>query len=226
MSILDKIKVLSETLIKIEEKLGILKLIQYGIFVIIMYAVFNFSSIVENILKIRAEEEKREHAEKMLLRDQLMTDLNPLLVELRSKTGASRVLYFEYHNSTENFIGIPFKYANLVISNQEYECPGFDLSRYRDINSGMISGIYDELKQNEIIINTGFREEPKETFEFFEAQDGSKQQIYINLPGIDSPMGMIILEWVDMENRDWDKIQKVIHPEITRINALISKYTP
>lgn len=231
--IADKLKMLSETLSMIEEKLGLLKFVQYSLFILVMYVAFNFSSIMENVMKMQTELVKKEHEKRLLMRDDLMTELNPLLVELRSGTGASRVLYFEYHNSTENFVGIPFKFANLVLSNQVYGCPSYDVSKYKDINSGLISGIYDELKKNNIIINRGgeseFHSSHPEVHDLFSSQDGSKQQIYINLPGVNSPMGMIVLEWMDEKiktDEEWEDIEDKINSEIPRINALISKYTP
>ena len=233
--IADKFKILSETLSMIEEKLGLLKFVQYSLFILVMYVAFNFSSIIENVMKMQTELAKKEHEKRLLMRDDLMTELNPLLVELRSGTGASRVLYFEYHNSTENFVGIPFKFANLVLSNQIYGCPSYDISKYKDINSGLISGIYDELKKNNIIINRGmdstneFYSKHPEIHDFFSSQDGSKQQVFINLPGVNSPMGFIVLEWMDEKQKskeDWEDIRDKINSEITRINALISKYTP
>lgn len=233
--IADKFKMLSETLSMIEEKLGLLKFVQYSLFILVMYVAFNFSSIMENVMKMQTELAKKEHEKRLLMRDDLMTELNPLLVELRSGTGASRVLYFEYHNSTENFVGIPFKFANLVLSNQIYGCPSYDISKYKDINSGLISGIYDELKKNNIIISRGmdltneFYSKHPEIYDFFSSQDGSKQQVFINLPGVNSPMGMIVLEWMDEKPKskeDWEDIRDKINSEIPRINALISKYTP
>ena len=233
--IADKFKMLSETLSMIEEKLGLLKFVQYSLFILVMYVAFNFSSIIENVMKMQTELAKKEHEKRLLMRDDLMTELNPLLVELRSGTGASRVLYFEYHNSTENFVGIPFKFANLVLSNQIYGCPSYDISKYKDINSGLISGIYDELKKNNIIINrrmdstNEFYSKHPEIHDFFSSQDGSKQQVFINLPGVNSPMGFIVLEWMDEKQKskeDWEDIRDKINSEITRINALISKYTP
>lgn len=231
--IADKLKMLSETLSMIEEKLGLLKFIQYSLFILVMYVAFNFSSIMENVMKMQTELAKKEHEKRLLMRDSLMTELNPLLVELRSGTGASRVLYFEYHNSTENFVGIPFKFANLVLSNQAYGCPSYDVSKYKDINSGLISGIYDELKKNNVIINKGgeseFYSSYPEVYSFFSSQDGSEQQVFINLPGVNSPMGMIVLEWMNEKiktDEEWEDIEDKINSEIPRINALISKYTP
>lgn len=231
--IANKLKTLLETISIIEKKLGLLKFIQYSLFILVMYVAFNFSSIMESIIKMQTELVKKEHEKRLLMRDNLMTELNPLLVELRSVTGASRVLYFEYHNSTENFVGIPFKFANLVLSNQIYGCPSYDISKYKDINSGLISGIYDELKKDNIIINKGSKSLDNEFYckhpevhDFFSTQDGSKQQVYINLPGVNSPMGMIVLEWMDEDSKNWENIKDNINQEIPRINALISKYTP
>lgn len=231
--IADKLKMLSETLSMIEEKLGLLKFVQYSLFILVMYVAFNFSSIIENVMKMQTELAKKEHEKRLLMRDDLMTELNPLLVELRSGTGASRVLYFEYHNSTENFVGIPFKFANLVLSNQVYGCPSYDVSKYKDINSGLISGIYDELKKNNIILNKGgeseFHSSHPEIHNLFSSQDGPEQQVFINLPGVNSPIGMIVLEWMDEKIKtedEWEDIEDKINSEIPRINALISKYTP
>lgn len=231
--LLDKLKALSETLSMVEEKLGLIKFIQYSLFILVLYIGFNFTSIVENVIRIQTELEKKEHEKRLLMRDDLMTELSPLLVELRSGTGASRILYFEYHNSTENFVGIPFKYANLVLSNQEYNCSNYDITKYKDINSGLISGIYDELKRNGMILNKGldvdstFYSRYPEIHNFFSSQDGSRQHIFINLPGVSSPMGMIVLEWMDENtDRNWGEIKERINSEVPRINALISKYTP
>lgn len=231
--ILDKLKASSEIISTIETKLGIHKFIQYGLFICVMYVIFNFSTIVESGLKIQTQIEKKEHEKRLLMRDNLMTELNPLLVELRSSTGASRILYFEYHNSTENFVGIPFKFANLVLTNQSYDCPTYDITKYKDINSGLISDVYSELQKTGVVVNKGievdnnFYSRFPEVYNFFSSQDGSKQQVFINLPGVSSPMGMIVLEWMNEKtDKDWDKVETAINIEIPRINALIAKYTP
>lgn len=232
--ILDKLKVLSETIAMIEEKLGIFKFIQYCLFLLAMYVSFNFTSIIENVMRIQEELAKKEHENRLCMRDDFMTELSKSLFELRIRTNADRVLYFEYHNSTENFVGIPFKYANLVKYDQKDECPSFDISKYRDINSGLISGIYDELRRSKsgIIINKGnpeFYSKHPEIHYFFSSQDGSKQQVFIKLHGVNSPpVGMIVLEWMeeDGNTRSWPDIISEIKSRYPGINALISKYTP
>lgn len=231
----DKLKALSEIILKVEEKLGIAKFIQYVMFILVVSGILNFSTIVEYIMKLQSQIEKKEHERRLLLRDNLMAELNPLLIELRSSTGASRLLYFEYHNSTENFVGIPFKFANLVLTNQDYECPGYNPNKYKDINSGLISAIYTDLRKKKIIINRGekndssFHHKYPNIHDFFFSQDGSIQQMFINIPGVSSPLGMIVLEWVDEEvitEGEWERIQEIVLVDLPRINALISQYTP
>lgn len=231
----DKLKSLSETFFEIEKKLGLTKFVLYSLFIMFIVGIFNFSNIVEYTLKIQTQIEKKEHERRLVLRDDLICELNPQLVELRSSTGASRLLYFEYHNSTENFVGIPFKFANLVLTNQRYECPGYNPEKYKDINSGLISGIYTDLRRNKIVINKGgydtsFRAKYPDIDKFFSSQDGSVQQMFINIPGVSSPIGMIVLEWVEGNevklDEEWKNIEDKVLRDIPRINALISKYTP
>lgn len=231
----DKLKSLSETFFEIEKKLGLTKFVLYSLFIMFIVGIFNFSNIVEYTLKIQTQIEKKEHERRLVLRDDLIGELNPQLVELRSSTGASRLLYFEYHNSTENFVGIPFKFANLVLTNQRYECPGYNPEKYKDINSGLISGIYTDLRRNKIVINKGvydtsFRAKYPDIDKFFSSQDGSVQQMFINIPGVSSPIGMIVLEWVEGNevrlDEEWKNIEDKVLRDIPRINALISKYTP
>ncbi|MCF0116094.1 MAG: hypothetical protein HUJ56_12160 [Erysipelotrichaceae bacterium] len=162
-----------------------------------------------------------------------MAEIKPLLIELRSKVGASRILYFEYHNSTENFVGIPFKFIHLVYYSQEYNCPGFNLDKYKDVNSELVSGIYRALKKDGIIINKdedpGFYSKYPGMHEFFSSTpEYTTQQAYVNIPGISFPIGMIVLEWIDkdpLSDDQWDKIDSHISDELPRINAVISKYS-
>ena len=61
--------------------------------------------------------------------------------------------------------------------------------------------------------------------EFLMKNDGSTQQIFITIPGIHQPVGMIILEWMD-KNEEVD-IKRVCRESIDRvsaINGLIMKY--
>lgn len=229
------IKTLSETVQDIDKKLGLHKFITYGVVFLFFLAALNFKSILKTIMLVHTEMVRLDHEKRLVMRDNLTLELQPLLVELRASTSASRILYFEYHNSTENFIGIPFKYASLVLFDQEYSCAGYDPSRYIDINSGLITGLYGDLKKNKIVINRGiendelFYKQYPGIHEFFSSQDGSKQQAFINVPGIKFPIGMIVLEWMEeekMTDLEWLEVQAIISENVPRINAVISKYTP
>lgn len=157
-----------------------------------------------------------------------MAELNPMLTEMRAEIGADRVLYFEYHNSTENLVGIPFMYADLVLSVKKYGVTDYNVGRYKDINSGLISSLYQSLKKNQVLINKGniideqFDIDYPGISNFIKERDGSVQQCFLNLPGIISPIGMIIVEWTEIdENRNWETIKKISLEHIPRINALV-----
>jgi hypothetical protein len=223
-----KIGLLIKTISEIEEKLGIRKLIEYTLFFALLYAFFNFSAIVESVMAIQEKIAKQEHERRLLLRDELMEELPPILVELRTKAGAQRVLYFEYHNSTENFAGIPFKYANLVAVKQEYGSPGFDKEIYKDINAGLLGNMYIDLVRNEVLRNSRkeFEEKYPEISSFFSSHDGSKVQMFINIPGVNAPLGMIVVEWLEPVNKtgeEWVELENwVVRQCVPRINRLIS----
>ena len=220
---------------RLKNELGLKYVVRLIAIVLVVLGIFNFPRIVEYVMKVSSDIEKRQHEKRLVMRDNLLEDLNPLLIEFRSSVGASRLLYFEYHNSTENFVGIPFKFANLVLANQRYDCPGYNPNRYKDINSGMISGIYSDLRKNRVIINKGLDQDSVFYYrypgihEFFSTQDGSTQQMFINVPGVHTPIGMIVLEWVNykvMTDEEWDKVLSQVLYHIPRVNAMISKYTP
>ncbi len=222
-----KLKEIIDAISDVEEKLGIKKLMEYTLFFMIIYATFNFTSIVKSIMEIQETIERKEHQKKLELRDEFMDEITPMLVEMRIKAGAQRVLYFEYHNSTENLIGIPFKYINLITIKQEYGIPWFDREKYRDINSGFLGTMYGDLKKVGILLNNDktFKQKYPEIDSFFSTVDGSKIQMFINLPGINEPLGMVVLEWLeptDKTEEDWDKLEDWLSRiNVPRINRLI-----
>ena len=225
---LSNFKSLSDIFTYIEDKLGFRKFAQYVIFIILVYTVFNFKSIVTDAVEIHREIVKEQHEKKLELRSELLAELNPMLTEMRAEIGADRVLYFEYHNSTENLVGIPFMYADLVLSVKKYGVTDYNVERYKDINSGLISSLYQSLKKNQVLINKGniideqFDIDYPGISNFIKERDGSVQQCFLNLPGIISPIGMIIVEWTEIdENRNWETIKKISLEHIPRINALV-----
>ena len=92
---------IADAWIKIEEKIGLRKIIYYVFLGLAISLVLNFRSVVKNSIELVAELNEEMHNEKMLMRDQLLSELYPMLVDYRSSVDADRLLYFEYHNSKE-----------------------------------------------------------------------------------------------------------------------------
>ena len=218
---MEKLKSIFQAIILIEEKLGLTKLVGYVTFFLIIYGIFNFQTIVKTAIDIQENISKEEHQRKLRLRDELLDELPPLLAELRIRAQADRVLYFEYHNSTENFIGIPFKFINLVSMSQEYGIPKFDPEKYKDINAGLLGNLYTDLNKKGVIIKQDNKY--PEIHEFFSTSDGSSFHMFINIPGIEIPIGIIVLEWIEpKENLDLEELEDwVIRKYVPRISHLM-----
>ena len=227
--ILDKLKDLSTALVNIDEKIGFKKFVKYIILGLFVVMVVNYKTVLRDIIEIVTEISDDIHNQKMELRDQLLEELYPILSEFRSDVRADRILYFEYHNSKENLVSIPFKYVELVQQSARYSIPNVNEEKFKNINSGAITSIYQDIKAGEIVYCSGpyddyFKTKYPGVFELINSKDGSKRQVYISIPGIDQPVGMIILEWMDETNQELD-VQGITKTAtqnyIPRINALI-----
>lgn len=226
--ILDKFKEISDALIAVDAKLGFKKLRKYVIFILIILFIINIKVITKETIDFVIEISDELHNEKIKLRDKYMTDLNPLLAELRAETGADRVLYFEFHNSEENLEGIPFKFFDLVMCSSTYgvaEIPG---SSYKDVGASMYTTLFDRIKKGEVILCSGahdleFRQKYGGVFELVNEVDHSRQQIFFSVPGLTKPIGFIILEWMSdaEEIKEKQKIAPSINRYIPRINGLV-----
>lgn len=191
----------------------------------LIIGILKFDSIVMTGIEVYDKVRIEKHEADMRSRDELNTELHALLREYRAETHSDRLLYFEYHNSKENLVGIPFKYVDLVLSERAYGISGVSSTRYKDINAGLITDLYEDLVKKGFIINDDnliFLNHYSGISDFLGSEDGTSSQFYVNIPGISNPIGFIILEWVnDSEPRDWDHIKKVSEKYIPRINALI-----
>lgn len=222
----EKLKHLTTAISYIDKKLGYRKFVIYILTFITIYIGFNFRPILRSCIELVKEIEEEIHQEKLIRRDYLLSELAPILRELRAETNADRILYFEYHNSKKNLIGIPFKYVDLVQVHRKYGVPKFEYTHLKNINSGVLTGIYEAMKRNNVIINNGdgeFATRYPEDFEYIAENDEAVQHCFINLPGIHLPIGFIVLEWnqVDKE-RDWDEVTRIGKRYMSRINALIT----
>jgi len=224
---LNKLNEISEFFIRMDQKIGFKKIVRYVFLILIVLGIVNFKTVVKEIVEVVSEITEEQHNEKMQLRDELLRDLRPMLNEIRAHTSADRVLYFEYHNSKENLVGIPFKYADLVLQASSYDVTTVPENLYKDINTGTITSLYEELKHNTISSDDSmFRYKFPGTYELFNGSDGSEKQVFVSIPGVDQPIGMLVFEWVD-ENVDIDikRIEYILggHGEnyLSRINGLI-----
>lgn len=225
-----KIGELADAIVKIDEKVGFRKLLNYVLLLLALLLLFNFRIVTREVIEFVQEISEQIHDDKMVKRDELMQELAPLLQEFRAEAGADRILYLEYHNSKENLVGIPFKYIDLVQQNSKYGVACASVENFKDINVGLITDLYSGLKNNDIIICKGegdreFLQKYQGAFELFNELDNSRQQAFISIPGVSQPIGLVVLEWIDNELSDVsiEAINKIDNTYRARINALILK---
>ena len=242
MSFLDHITDLSESLVRLDERIGFKRLFSYLLIILLIIGLFNFKTIVKETIELYNEVSDQIHDEKMIKRDEILADLNDILKEYRALTGADRVLYFEYHNSKENLAGIPFKYIDLVMQDRAYWATGIPIDMYRDINIGAITSLYEDLKTSIVIFcvsdcdptrGPGWRQMTIDEFhdsysgayDIFQS-DGQRQQVYVSIPGPKQPIGLMIFEWLD-ENKEIDRgrVIEVTAAFVPRITGLMSVTT-
>jgi hypothetical protein len=224
---LNKLNEFSEFFIRMDQKIGFKKIVRYVFLTLLVLGIVNFKTVVREVIEVVSEITEEQHNEKMKLRDELLRDLQPMLNEIRAQTRADRVLYLEYHNSKENLVGIPFKYADLVLQASSYNVTTVPESLYKDINTGAITSLYEELKHNIISSDDSmFCYKFPGTYELFNGNDGSEKQVFVSIPGVDQPIGMLVFEWVDEDiNIDIKRIEYILGGHggnyLSRINGLI-----
>lgn len=224
---LEHIKDLTESFIKLDKKIGFVGLIKYSLLILVIFCIFNFKAVIKGGIEIVNDIQEEIHKEKIEKRDQLLAEMIPLLTEFRAELEADRVLYFEYHNTKENFVGIPFKFVDLVLQNNRYGVQPIPSPIYRDISAGVLTDIYEIIKDGKSIYcegkdDTKFRIEHPGAYQLFiNDLDGSSHQLYISLPGINQPIGLIVIEWIDKPTEDPEEIKKIYRSYIPRINGLI-----
>jgi hypothetical protein len=226
----DKLSEISDTIVKLDQKLGIKKIIQYLILILVFIGIINIKSITKWAIETISDLSAEIHDEQMEKRDQLLSELIPELRELLGATGADRALFFEYHNSKENVIGIPFKYIELVIQTTRYGVPYVPVSKFRDVNTGRITLVYEDLKTRMVIPCTSrnvsnFQKLYPGNHEYFVENAGSQQQIFVTVPGVHHPIGMIVLEWTCPDKViDEQKVTREVLSRVSIINGLILSY--
>lgn len=213
-----------DTLVRVDERLGLKKLIKYlivlGISLLLIPVLADprgaIKGTVEFFLELTAEIDR----DKQIQRDEVIKNLVPLLKELRAETGADRAIYFEYHNSIENEAGVPFKYADLV--QQSPKMGLAPLPPLDNVNASRFAELYLELIEQGYVVNPGDSSFYYRYPGVQEIAGKSVMQVYCNIPGIQLPLGLIVLEWYEKKELDWDIITKFARKESIRINALMN----
>ena len=223
---IEGLKSFFEMVISVDAQLGIVKFCEYLILGAFIYFGLNFKKTITNVIELHDQVAKKRHDNKIKLRDQLTQQLNQLLNEFRADLNADRVMYFEYHNSKENLVGIPFKYSDLVITVVKYGSSAAKLANLKEVNTGLIADLYYDLCKNTTVFN--------KDDSFFKKYPNLDTIInvrpafacYVNLSGIYQPIGFIIAEWDDPSKAlDWDFIDKESKDYGARINALVVSYS-
>lgn len=209
--ILDHIKDIADSIIKVERSIGFRIFKKYVFLGLLVLAAINFKYIATETVIFVSSISNEIHNEKMNIRDEYMTEISPLLIELRIKSGADRVLYFEFHNSEENLNGIPFKFFDLLYANSEIGIPEVKESDYHNVNTGMYIDFFNDLKKKGSLVCHGaddimFREKYLGLFSRMSMIDGCKSITFIGIPGVKNPIGFIALEWMDKNpNENYDR---------------------
>ena len=231
-TILKHLEEIVDAWIKLEKRLGLRKIFGYVCLVGLILIAINIKTVTLSTLEFINEMQEELHNIKMEKRDQLLTELYPILVEYRTAVNADRILYFEYHNSKENLVGIPFKFMDLVTQSSKYGTPNLDPVNYSDINVGVITNLYDEMSlgDKDVIYCKG----PEEYGEFQAKYPGAMDLFvcpnpahvhrlaFVSIPGVHQPIGMIVLEWTgEDEYINVPLVDKTNGKLMPVINALI-----
>jgi hypothetical protein len=233
MIILDKLKDIVDSVVKVEEKIGFRKVILYVFLGLLIYGVINFKTLVKDGIELVSELNEEIHNDKMDKRDEFVACMNEVLIDLRYETGADRVLYFEWHNTKENSVGVPFRYFDLVLQTEGYNIP--KCLDYKDIPAGWIVELYEMIKhENTIVLCDSHNREDEKLYpisQVFFSQDGSRYQMFIGINYLSKdkmqPVGFIAIEWMDnsKEEISVDKIKSILYETntLTIINTLIAQ---
>lgn len=227
--ITDKFKEFADVLYQIDQRIGFGKFRKYTILFLVVLTLVNYRVIVKDVVGFILELEQEIHADKMSVRDDLNAELNPLLVNFRAEAGADRILFYAFHNTKEDVLGIPFKYFELILQDHNYETPGLIDNEYSEEgNTGYIVSLYSDLIKNKVVIchsenDIRFRANYSGVFELFHSNDSCRTYVFATVPGVDRPIGFIVLEWVEngkVDSRE-EIIENIVRKYIPRMNALI-----
>lgn len=224
-----KLGELLKTLGEVERSLGFRKVLTYTAYVLVLIAIFNWKTIVSEVMDYMQQVEMMKHDQDILARENISEDIHPYLIELRAKTGADRVMLYEFHNSVTNLIGIPFKYISMTDHAEPY---GVQVKvRTGDINAEIISPFIRELK-----VDMYKRVDNMDEFRRFDSvvpeilnNEEAKAACYQYMSILGKPLGILVFEWHNEQDmpqgeREWTIIRGQCSQATQDLNAIILKY--
>lgn len=222
--IINKIKELTDALIKLDQKIGFRHIVNYVILIMVVFMIINIRAVSKAAVRWFVEIQNELHTSGMLQRDEYLRELGPLLIELRAEIGADRVIYFEYHNSEENLEGAPFKFFDMIKYSCKHGVKEISDNDYKDIRASLYTEVFDYIEKNSILVYNGNSDSLHTKFpgiySLFNDADGCTKFIIVNLPGIKTSLGFIVLEWVDSDVNLSEVDQSTINEMVPRINAI------
>lgn len=218
-----------EVLRDADEKFGFRKILLYTTYVLLVIALLNWESILRAVEASFRRIEDERHNKNLVIREKISMEVHPCLVELRARTNADRVMLFEFHNSINNLVGIPFKYITMTDHAEPYG--SIFVPKYNDVNSEVIGSFIRDLKINMF--------EKIEDMEVLRMSDPSVLDVlnnnealcacyqYISVMG--RPVAIMVLEWHSMEDApssavSWNSVRAKCSQAAQEVSNIIMKY--
>ena len=172
---------------KVKGVLGFIKdIILYGFMTLITVVVLNPDIIYENIKK----QQEREHSARIERRLEVDPTVRNLLRQCVSELDCDRAFVCEFHNGTNNFVGLPFLYADMKyeevadgVLNVDIEYSNFNLTRYEFVPYGLKHGYWEGTTDEIEVIDKRFAGHLR--------IDGTGYSSYIAISGVDEKIGIL-----------------------------------
>lgn len=172
---------------KVKGFLGFIKdIILTGFMTMITVVILNPDILYENIKK----KQEKEHSSRIERRLEVDPAVRALLRECVSELGCDRAYVCEFHNGTNNFVGLPFLYADMKyeevadgVLNVDFEYTNFNLTRYQFVSYGLKIGYWEG--------TTTEMEEVDKRFAGHLRIDGVEYSSFISISGVDEKIGIL-----------------------------------
>lgn len=165
--------------------------------VAIIYIIFSKSALGKFIdirLSEQLEKEKQAHLEGNRIRKQFTEEVQDILTELATSTGADRALVFEYSNGTSNLVGLPFLFTSAAAEVVTANTPRVSHT-YQRINLSIAAEFLVALeKEGAIYIEDLSKvKDQYPMLTHFMLPNGVKSALFYSLEGVDEPIGFIVI---------------------------------